>query len=181
MISNDFAVYKFLHARNSYLIRSKWNDSRAHTHVSWKWKLNWDIGSDEMKFSVGQVDRRISTDLGHTIFRLIIRTWYEHQHYPHDPHQALHHVIVSRPPHFFSPSCAADPSVFALQRKRDVRSIVETFIRSRRQRAFAFVYIIPRQRKLFVSRRERERKILNIYFSNYICINNNTLIYITFT
>lgn len=78
-----------------------------------------------MKFSVDQY-RRISMGLGHAILRLIIRTWYEHQHYPHDPHQALHHVIVSRPPHFFSPSCAPDPSVFALQWKNDDRSIVET-------------------------------------------------------
>lgn len=78
-----------------------------------------------MKFSVDQY-RRISMGLGHAIPRLIIRTWYEHQHYPHDPHQALHHVIVSRPPHFFSPSCAPDPSVFALQWKKNDRSIVET-------------------------------------------------------
>lgn len=54
-------------------------------------------------------------DREHAILRLIVRTWYEHQHYPHDPHQALHYVIVSRPPHFFSPSRAPDPSVFALQ------------------------------------------------------------------
>lgn len=92
--------------------------------VSWKWKMNWDIGS-EMKFSVGQY-WRISMDLRHAISRLIIYTWYEHQHYPHDPHQALHHVIVSRPPHFFSPSCAPDPSVFTLQWKKNDRSIVET-------------------------------------------------------
>lgn len=101
------------------------NDNYATCFVEMKDELGyWDIGT-RWNFSVDQY-RRISMGLGHAISRLIICTWYEHQHYPHDPHQALHHVIVSRPPHFFSPSCAPDPSVFALQWKKDDRSIVET-------------------------------------------------------
>lgn len=107
---------KIVYAINSYF-KEEINDNHAMCFVE-RW-----IGSDKMKFSVDHYRRM---GLRHAISRLIICTWYEHQHYPHDPHQALHHVIVSRPPHFFSRSCASDPSVFALQWKKDDRSIVET-------------------------------------------------------